>query len=215
MSDVFSKFVFAKAIAVLLLISLGSCFGQENPKEKQKKPESSKGLTPEQSNTIKKILSAYTPSRLTSEDAKSIQNKFREAGIHAGPENNNVLKELGFDPEKLRDLSPPPESGKKENQNPPPQQARLKVVDEKICKTLLLTSAQREIVLSAFSEFYSDMDKLMQTQGGRPGPLEKSKVDPLGNARNLKVKQVVTEEQFKKFLELELKARPEKPGRNE
>ena len=212
MSFLICKNLITKTVAVLVFISLGSCFGQENKNTKQKPPGSSQGVTPEQSTIIKRILSAYNPASLTAEEAKSIHDQFREAGIHAGPENNNTIKALGFDPEKLRNLAPPPETGKNEKQNPPPLQERLKVVEDKICKQLALTAEKRETIISAFSVFYSEMDKLIKSQSGPQGPPEKSKVDPLEQTRDSKVKQVLTGEQFKKFLELEKEARPNRPG---
>lgn len=33
--------------------------------------------------------------------------KFREAGIHGGPETREAIIAAGFDPEKLRSLNPP------------------------------------------------------------------------------------------------------------
>lgn len=212
MTKLFHSNVESGILAMVILLTCSSCFGQENQNTKQKPPSNSQGVTSDQSTRIKKILSAYNASKLTTEEARAIQNQFREAGIHAGPGNNEAIRSLGFDPEKLRNLAPPPESGKTERPNPPPLQERLKVVEEKICKPLSLTTMQRDKIIIAFSEFYTEMDKLTKSQPGSQGPPEKSKVDPLENTRNLKVKQLLEGEQFKKFLDLEKEVRPERPG---
>ena len=214
MFNCLSKFMIVKALAVIVLISLGSCFSQENQKAQQKNPERTEGLISEQGILIKKILAAFNPNQLTVEDAKSIQDQFRKAGIHAGPENGPAIKAPGFDPEKLRSLAPPPEVGNDENHKGETLQSRLKIVDEKICKALSLNSSQHESIMNAFRDFYSERDKLMQSQQGKAGPLEKSKIDPLENLRNQKVKHVITEDLYNKFLDLERKIRPEKPIEN-
>ena len=88
---------------------------------------------------------------------------------------------------------------------------RLKVVDEKICKPLFLTEAQKENLVKAFSEFYTEIDKLRKSEPNRQKPLDKSKVDPLEKARDLQIKKVITSVQFSKYLELEKASRPPQP----
>lgn len=66
-------------------------------------------ITEEQKNKIKIILSDYNPETLTSSDAEAIHQAFREAGLRGGPVIEDLVKEAGFDPEKLRDLAPPPD----------------------------------------------------------------------------------------------------------
>jgi len=66
-------------------------------------------LTAAQKETVKSILSKYTASSLTADDAKAIHRAFRDAGIRRGPGLREAITSAGFDPEKLRDLDPPPD----------------------------------------------------------------------------------------------------------
>ncbi len=65
-------------------------------------------LTDEQTAQMKSILSKYNASSLTAADAKAIHKAFRDAGIRKGPGQRNAILAAGFDPEKIRDLDPPP-----------------------------------------------------------------------------------------------------------
>ena len=128
----------------ILLVYHESAYCLGNKDSKQAPQGNSIGISSEQTSQIKKILSGYNPLKLTTEEAKAIQEKFRNAGIHAGPECDSVIRSAGFDPEKLRQLAPPPESKRTEKSEPPPLMERLKVVDEKICKPLFLTEEQKD-----------------------------------------------------------------------
>jgi hypothetical protein len=174
-----------------------------------------KTMTDGQTTQIKTILSGYNPSTLTAEQAKEIHEKFREAGIHPGPDTKDAIIAAGFDPEKLRTLAPPPGKDNKAGNEPPSLEERMKLVDEKIVKPLSLNNSQNGTVTSAFSEFFREMDKLRQSQENNNGPLKKSKIDPLERSRDEKIKQVLTTEQFIKYQELEKSARPPKPGTEE
>jgi len=66
-------------------------------------------LTTEQTAQVKAILSKYDARTLTADQAKAIHKAFREAGVRGGPAMGDAIKAAGFDPEKLRDLAPPPE----------------------------------------------------------------------------------------------------------
>jgi len=63
------------------------------------------------------ILSQYNPSSLTIEDAKAINNAFREAGIRRGPGQREAIEAAGFDSRKISALDPPPDRKKKDGQN--------------------------------------------------------------------------------------------------
>jgi hypothetical protein len=65
-------------------------------------------LTDQQKATVRAILSKYSPSSLTVDDARAIHEAFRAAGLRAGPAMADVMREAGFDPEVLRKLAPPP-----------------------------------------------------------------------------------------------------------
>ena len=76
-------------------------------------------LTTAQQAQVKTILSKYDPNKLKADQAKAIHEAFRQAGIHGGPAENEVVKAAGFDPEKLRDLDPPPGQAPGDGQRPP------------------------------------------------------------------------------------------------
>ena len=65
-------------------------------------------LTAAQQAQVMAILSKYDANTLTADKAKAIHEAFRQAGIHGGPAMNEAVKAAGFDPDRLRDLAPPP-----------------------------------------------------------------------------------------------------------
>ncbi len=74
----------------------------------------SEPLTADQKSQIKSILSQYDPDKVTKEDAKSIFQAFKEAGIRPSPGMKEAIEEAGFDAEDLR------AKGKPEGPPPPP-----------------------------------------------------------------------------------------------
>ncbi len=74
-------------------------------------------ITEEQKASAKKVLRGYNFAALTSRDAAEIHAKFREIGIHGGPEEDELVKSSGFDPEVLKRLDPPVEKGKKDKRD--------------------------------------------------------------------------------------------------
>ena len=66
-------------------------------------------LTDEQKAAVKSILSKYSASSLTADDAKAIHRAFRDAGVRPGPGLHEAVTSAGFDPEKLKELDPPPD----------------------------------------------------------------------------------------------------------
>ncbi|MFA9392482.1 MAG: hypothetical protein ACERKD_21910 [Prolixibacteraceae bacterium] len=71
-------------------------------------------LTELQKEKVKAILSHYKAATLTANDAKAIHEAFREAGLRGGPVTEEVIREAGFDADKLRDLAPPPNAENKD-----------------------------------------------------------------------------------------------------
>ena len=65
-------------------------------------------FTDEQKASVASILSHFNASSLTVEDAKAINNAFREAGIRRGPELAEAVKAAGFDGKAISALDPPP-----------------------------------------------------------------------------------------------------------
>ena len=201
--------VFVSSVSLILFLFPCYAFSQASQTARPKQAANTQTITPEQTAKVKKILSGYNSSKLTAEDAKAIQEKFRQAGIHAGPETAGAIQAAGFDPEKLRNLAPPPNQEKQGNAVPPSLDERMKRVEEKIFKPLTLNSSQKESATRAFRDFYKEMDKLMKA--GSQGPPDKSKVEPLEKARDTKIKQVISTAQYTKYLELEKAARPKRP----
>jgi phosphatidylethanolamine-binding protein (PEBP) family uncharacterized protein/Spy/CpxP family protein refolding chaperone len=71
-------------------------------------PGESEPLTEAQKSQVKAILAKYDANTLTADEARAIHEAFHQAGIHGGAALNDAVKAAGFDPDKLRDLAPPP-----------------------------------------------------------------------------------------------------------
>ena len=95
---------------------------------------------------------------------------------------------------------------------PPTVEERLKMVNEKICQPLKLDKNQTAKVSVAFKEFFTEMDKLIDFKSNPPRMPEKSKIDALAKIRDNKVKKVIHENAFDKYLELEKSTRPPHEG---
>ena len=200
-------------IMIMMFLNLLQCkgFSQDNQQAKQNQKEKSQTLTSEQRVLIKNILSQYNCMTLTSDQAKEIHEKFRNAGIHGSPETGDAIVAAGFDPEKLRTLDPPSLGLNDRQGSPPSTEERLKMVEEKIIIPLSLSSVQKEKVIAAFKDFFSEVEKLQKVQSNPKERLNKSQVDPLEKVRDEKIRQVLLKEQFTKYLELEKSTRPPKP----
>ena len=64
-------------------------------------------LTDEQKQTVTDILSNYDAESITEEDAQSIFESFREAGIRPGEGMRETIEAAGFDAGQLRELGRP------------------------------------------------------------------------------------------------------------
>jgi hypothetical protein len=91
---------------------------------------------------------------------------------------------------------------------PPTIEERLKMVNEKICQPLKLDKNQTTKVSVIFKDFFTEMDKLIDFKTNPPRMPEKSKVDALAKIRDNKVKNVIPENVFDKYIELEKSIRP-------
>lgn len=91
---------------------------------------------------------------------------------------------------------------------PPTIEERLKMVNEKICQPLKLDKNQTAKVSVAFKDFFTEMDKLIDFKSNPPRMPEKSKIDALAKIRDNKVKKVIPENVFDKYIELEKSTRP-------
>ncbi|MCP4022742.1 MAG: hypothetical protein GY729_12935 [Desulfobacteraceae bacterium] len=65
-------------------------------------------FTSEQKETVASILSNYDSTSLTQEDAKAINDAFRDAGFKRGHALKNAIEAAGFDGDQIRELDPPP-----------------------------------------------------------------------------------------------------------
>lgn len=62
-------------------------------------------LNSEDQELVSSLLEAFDASSLNSEDAQSIVEAFKEAGIEPGQALGNAIKEAGFDPEEIKTLA--------------------------------------------------------------------------------------------------------------
>lgn len=69
-------------------------------------PRTASALTDEQKATVTSILSEYDPENVTEEDAKSIFEAFKEAGIQPGAGLKETVEAAGFDMDSLRPAKP-------------------------------------------------------------------------------------------------------------
>ncbi|WP_281323994.1 hypothetical protein [Flavobacterium sp. IMCC34518] len=95
---------------------------------------------------------------------------------------------------------------------PPTIEERLKMVNEKICQPLQLDKNQTAKISVAYKEFFTEMDKLIDFKSNPPRMPEKPKVEALAKIRDSKVKKVIPENVFVKYLELEKSTRPPHEG---
>jgi len=197
------------SLIIITLLLQGSCFSQEDQSSKKKDHKNPQTLTVEQAAQIKTILSQYNASTLTAEDAKGIHAKFRQAGIHAGPETREAILAAGFDPEKLRSLDPPPEQNNKESKTPDLNK-KMEMVEEIVIPPLSLDSVQILKVKEAFIVFFTEVEKIKKSQANPQEQMDKSLVQPVEKTRDEKIKLVLSKEQYSKYLELEKASRPNK-----
>ena len=188
-------------LLVLMLLFLipvmSSCQSNQSNQNSGQKPQGkTQTLTTDQTSTIKTILSKYKASNLSAADAKAIHEKFREAGIHAGPETRDAIVAAGFDPEKLRTLDPPKDRGNHGNSTPPSNEQRLKTLQEKVIEPLGLSSTQKEAVSKAYSEFFTSVESLKKSQANSQTHPDKTKIEPLKKERDEKIRQILSKEQY-------------------
>lgn len=81
---------------------------------------------------------------------------------------------------------------------------RLKMIEQKICKPLSLNKTDTEKVKSYFNEFFIEVDKL----SALGTPPNREKVEVLSQIRDNKIKLILSEEQYKKYVKLEIETRP-------
>lgn len=105
---------------------------------------------------------------------------------------------------------------------PPSKAERLKHVTEKINQEITLTAAQKNKLEAAYSEFFDGMEKLRAKDGKPaapppppPPPVNREAAEKLSAARDAKIKTVLSETQFRKYVAMEKSLRPPGPGNKE
>lgn len=101
-----------------------------------------------------------------------------------------------------------PEAGRPK---PPSAEERLKRVNEKLKAELQLSAKQETVVNEAFKLFFREADKLRPQSPPPPPPPDKAKIEPLAQKRDASIKAVLTEAQYRKYLEIEKTLRPQGP----
>ncbi len=75
---------------------------------RQSRGGESETVTDEQKAGATEIVANYDASNLTAADAKAIHKALRDIGVRGGPAEDNLLSSVGFNPEMLKKLDPPP-----------------------------------------------------------------------------------------------------------
>ncbi len=101
----------------------------------------------------------------------------------------------------------------------PNPEERIKMVSDKMEKELKLTAAQKEKMSAAFKDFFAAIEKERAKEGNAknppppppPPPVKKETMEKLSSARDAKIKTVLSESQYKQYVELEKSMRPPRP----
>lgn len=100
---------------------------------------------------------------------------------------------------------------------PPTLEQRLNRVSTELNKQLQLAQDQKDKILAAYKAFFADMEKNRDKDAPPPPPppVKKEIAEKLIVERDAKIKQVLSEEQYKKYVEIEKILRPKRPHREE
>jgi hypothetical protein len=111
----------AAAMAAVALWHQPACAGDNSSAQRGNAQDGKTALTADQQKQVKEILSHYNAASLTAENARAIHEAFRNAGLRCGPGMADTIKEAGFDPDRLKELAPPPERGNGKGKDRPAQ----------------------------------------------------------------------------------------------
>jgi hypothetical protein len=106
--------------------------------------------------------------------------------------------------------------GPPQGQQPPPppsREVRLKQVSSRLEKDLALRPEQKRKVIEAYGKFFDSIEKLRGGHPGPPPPDKREDIEKLAKTRDESIKKVLTDDQFKKYQEIEKTMRPGGPGR--
>jgi hypothetical protein len=105
-----TRSAFASLVATVYLIHAAPCaLAEENRPPPPRRGNGEEALTADQESKVAAILSRYHAASLSAADARAIHTAFRDAGLRAGEALVKAVRKAGFDPERLRQLDPPPE----------------------------------------------------------------------------------------------------------
>jgi len=108
----------------------------------------------------------------------------------------------------------------KAQQTPPSPEERLKHTSEVIQKEVNPAADQLKKIEAVYKTFFEAMDKVKKENPPPPPlpppppppPAVKEQMDKLVKERDEAVKKILTEDQFKKYMEAQKKMHPPKPG---
>lgn len=98
---------------------------------------------------------------------------------------------------------------------PPTIEEHLSRVSQELNKQIKLTPEQKEKILAAYKTFFTQIEKYRK-EGNQPPPpppppVSKEIADKLTGERDAKIKEALSAEDFKKYLEIEKTLRPKHP----
>jgi periplasmic protein CpxP/Spy len=159
---------------------------------------------------------------------------FKSVQAICTPEQKIIFKEIIKEAMRImgRTTPPPPRPPSQENgqqqriddkqlrgaelQQPPRDEARLKMTMDKLNQELKLNATQQEKVKEAYAAFFKAMEKMHKNTAGEiirppapPSEEEKEAREVLAKIRDQKIQAVLTAEQFIKYQELEKTMRPQ------
>ena len=109
-------------------------------------------LTSEQTELMNETLAQFDPENLTAEDAQSIMQTFKDAGIQPGQEMEAIMAEAGFDAAEVGELGRP-EGERPPGPPPPPSGNSLEQVDSEEVVSYL------DELLAQYSDQLGEEDK--------------------------------------------------------
>jgi type IV secretory pathway VirB10-like protein len=107
------------------------------------------------------------------------------------------------------------EPNEKRPPKPPTIEEHLSRVSQELNKQTKLTAEQKEKILAAYKTFFTQIEsyrkKENQPPPPPPPPVSKEVADKLTGERDAKIKEFLSADDFKKYLEIEKSLRPKHP----
>lgn len=111
----FKKRIINLLIIVSLLFGCVGCSAMQSQAAEPDQQLEVQNLDESMVEKVKAILSKYDFSTLTEEEAKEINEAFRDAGFKGGQELNEAITSAGYDPATISTLDPPSQPKNEEN----------------------------------------------------------------------------------------------------